>query len=102
MVIKRLSIMLLAVLFLISISACDSNKNKNSDAGDNKGNSTLRIYYTNYDTEIPNALNIFKEKHKDITVEEKYFSDINEYKNKITMDILSEKAGRYINQAYVF
>lgn len=90
MFIKRLSILLLVVLFMTGFSACDSKDDKDTGAVNNKGNNTLKIYYSKYEEwEIPNILNTFKEKYKDVNVEDEYFPDVDEYKKKITMDILS-------------
>lgn len=83
-------ILLLTVLFLLSFSACSSKNEKERNADNSKGNNTLKIYYTDKEYKVMSALRMFKEKYKDIyNVEEKYFQNTDEYKNKITIDILS-------------
>jgi ABC-type glycerol-3-phosphate transport system substrate-binding protein len=42
-----------------------------------------------YDMKVQNALGIFRENYKDVNLEDSIFSNVDEYKNRITMDILS-------------
>ncbi len=84
--IKRIFLLIMVALFLACLTACDSNQS-NTDNMSSKN--TLKIYYHDKDIITQKALGIFKEKYKDVNVDEKHFSDFDEYKNRMTVDILS-------------
>jgi ABC-type glycerol-3-phosphate transport system substrate-binding protein len=82
-------LLILTALLLFGFTACDSKDNKKAGTDVNKKENNLKIYYMNYDTTIQNALITFREKYKDVNVEDSVFNNDDEYKNKVTMDILS-------------
>lgn len=86
---KRVILLVLATLLLVSFTACDSNKDKKIDAGGNNSKKNLKIYYMDYDVKIQNALSVFREKYKDVNVEDNIFHNTDEYKNRLTTDILA-------------
>ncbi len=84
---RKMTLLILAALLLVSFTACDSKEKKGVD--NKKSTSNLKIYYMDYDMKIQNALSKFSEKYKDVNVDGNIFHNNDDYKTKVTMDILS-------------
>ncbi len=89
MKLKGLLLFIVMALLLISFTACDSKKNKKANTENNKSESNLKIYYMNSDISVQNALAKFRGKYKNVNIDDNIFHNAEEYKTKVTMDILA-------------
>ncbi len=90
MKLRRLWIFILTALLLVSFTACDdSDNNMKADVESIKSKKHLKIYYRSNDGITQAALVTFKDKYKDVDVEDTIFNDDDDYKNRLITDILS-------------
>ena len=81
-IIRLLSLVIVLTLILSTV-AC---------GGDGPGSKeALTVYVLSFDIATQEAIATFKEKYKDISIEQKQFSDISEYKNSVVSDVLTGK-----------
>ncbi|MDP4181846.1 MAG: ABC transporter substrate-binding protein [Bacillota bacterium] len=86
MKLRKLLFLVLITSLMLNVTACNTNKNKIEET---KSKNNLKIYYMDYDITTATALNNFREKYKDVNVEDTCFRDEEEYKTRLITDILS-------------
>lgn len=80
---KNLVSLVIILGLILSTVACGG------DGPDSK--EALTVYVLSFDIATQEAIAAFKEKYKDISIEQKQFSDISEYKNSVVSDVLAGK-----------
>ena len=81
--IKSLVSLVIIVALILSSAACSEKSPDSKEA--------LAVYVLSFDIATQEAIAAFKEKYKDISIEQKQFSDVSEYKNSVVSDVLTGK-----------